>query len=217
MFTGLVQQIGRIADLRRTAQGASIRFESAFRDLELGESVAVDGACLTVKERDAASFWADASAETLAKTTLAERRAGDRVHLERSLRLGDRLGGHLVTGHIDAVGKLVERNPVGDSQKVVFAVPAPLAPFLAPKGAVTVDGVSLTVNGVSGRRFDVVLVPYTRRETTFDDRAVGASVNLEVDVLAKYVARLLGKPGVTGDVGEDALLDQLRDKGFLER
>jgi riboflavin synthase len=195
MFTGLVQQIGRVREVRRGGGGAALWIDAQLGALDMGESIAVDGACLTVKAMDAAGFRADASAETLAKTTLGDRRGGDPVHLERALRLGDRLGGHLVTGHVDGVGRMVERAGLGDSEKVVFEVPRDLARFIAPKGSVTVDGVSLTVNGVAGNRFDVVLVPYTRQETTFDRRPTGARVNIETDVLAKYVARLLAAGG----------------------
>lgn len=216
MFTGLVQRRGRITAVDRTGEGARLAVACTFDGLELGESIAVDGTCLTVTSRIDAGFTCDASSETLARTTLGERRVGAGVHLERALRLGDRLGGHLVTGHVDGVGRMVERHPLGDSVRVVFEAPAELAPLIAPKGSVTVDGVSLTVNGVEGQRFDVVLVPFTRRETTFDERSVGAPVNLETDVLAKYVARLLGRPGVGGgDGGGGVTLDLLARQGYL--
>jgi riboflavin synthase len=195
MFTGLVEQVAQVREVRRQGRDAALWIDARFEALELGESIAVDGACLTVREMDGKGFRADASSETLAKTTLGDRRRGDAVHLERALRLGDRLGGHMVTGHVDGVGRLVERSGIGDSEKVVFEVPRELAKYLAPKGSVTVDGVSLTVNGVARTRFDVVLVPYTRSETTFDRRPVGCRVNIETDVLAKYVARLLGQDG----------------------
>lgn len=213
MFTGLVQRVGRIRELRRAQQGASVWVDAPLGPYTQGESIAVDGACLTVDASDADGFRASASVETLARTTLGSRRSGDGVHLERALRLGDPMGGHLVTGHVDGVGRIVERATLGDAEKTVFEVPTALAPLLASKGSVAVDGVSLTVNGVSGARFDVTLVPHTRRSTTFDDRPLGAPVNVEVDVLAKYVARLLGKPGVSDD--GDVSLDLLRDKGFL--
>ena len=141
-------------------------------------------------------FDADASLETLDKTNLGDLTEGDRVHLERALALGDRLGGHLVTGHIDGVGTLAARAPEGDYVRASFEVPKRLAPFLAPKGSITVNGVSLTVNTVVGTRFDVMLVPYTLDETTFGEMRNGTRVNLEVDILAKYVASLMGKPGV---------------------
>lgn len=198
MFTGLVDAVGEIVSITPTAKGARLRVRCRYDNYVMGESIAVSGTCLTVVEHGADYFDAEASKETLDKTMLGERRKGERVHLERALQLGDRLGGHLVTGHVDGVGVLAERTPLGDAVRVRFDVPEALAPFFAPKGSVTIDGVSLTVNGASSTHFDVVLVPYTRKETLFDERALGARVNLEVDVLAKYVARLLGRPGVDG-------------------
>ncbi len=216
MFTGLVEQIGTIRRVDRNAKGVTLEVACAYEGYVLGESIAVNGACLTVTADRGGAFTADASLETLDKTTLGELTTGSRVHLERALAAGERLGGHLVTGHVDGVGHVVEKSPLGDAMKVVFEVPEPLAPFMAPKGSVTVHGVSLTVNGVRGRRFDVVLVRFTRTETIFDDLGPGARVNLEADVLAKYVARLLGRPGVDGvDDGGGVSLDLLRRHGYL--
>ncbi|MEM7136873.1 MAG: riboflavin synthase [Myxococcota bacterium] len=198
MFTGLVQEVGTIAHLDRRDDGMSLRITCALHPFELGESIAVDGICLTVKANTETSFDADASNETLDKSNLADRALADRVHLERALSLGDKLGGHLVTGHVDGVGRLVDKTPSGDYVRATFEAPARLAPFLAPKGSITVNGVSLTVNGVEGARFDVMLVPYTLDETTFGAMARDCRINLEVDVLAKYVASLMGKPGVDG-------------------
>ena len=214
MFTGLVDSIGSIRAIERTAKGARFRVACGYESLVLGESIAVSGTCLTVTTRESDGFWADASKETLELTNLGEMKEGSRVHLERALQVGDRLGGHLVSGHVDGVGRIVSREPVGDAAKTTFEVPERLAPFLAPKGSVTIDGVSLTVNGVRGTRFDVMLVPFTRKETLFDERAVGAKVNLEVDVLAKYVARLMGRPGVDGR-GDALSLELLQRQGYL--
>ena len=196
MFTGLIEQVGTIDRLERRDDGLSIRIVCALHPYEFGESIAVNGTCLTVKSFSERYFDADASLETLDKTNLGDLGEGDRVHLERAVALGSRLGGHLVTGHIDGVGTLVTRAPEGDYVRASFEVPKRLAPFLAPKGSVTVDGVSLTVNTVTGAIFDVMLVPYTLDETTFGEMPMGARVNLEVDILAKYVASLMGKPGV---------------------
>ena len=196
MFTGLIEQVGTIETLERRDDGLSIRIGCAFHPYVLGESIAVDGTCLTVKSFSEAHFDADASLETLDKTKLADLQEGDRVHLERAVALGDRLGGHLVTGHVDGVGTLADRSTEGDYLRASFEVPKRLAPFLAPKGSITVNGVSLTVNAVTGNRFDVMLVPFTLDETTFGQMQPGARVNLEVDILAKYVASLMGKPGV---------------------
>jgi riboflavin synthase len=201
MFTGLIEQVGTIDDLDRRDDGLSIRIACALHPYELGESIAVNGTCLTVKSFAEGYFDADASLETLDKTNLGDLKQGDRVHLERALALGDRLGGHLVTGHVDGVGALVSRDPEGDYVRASFEVPQRLAPFLAPKGSITVNGVSLTVNTVAGIRFDVMLVPFTLDETTFGEMANGARVNLEVDILAKYVASLMGKPGVDAPEG----------------
>ena len=196
MFTGLIEQVGTIDRLERRDDGLSIRIACALHPYERGESIAVNGTCLTVKSFSEEHFDADASLETLDKTNLGDLGEGSRVHLERAVALGSRLGGHLVTGHVDGVGTLVARAPEGDYVRASFEVPKRLAPFLAPKGSITVDGVSLTVNTVAGTIFDVMLVPYTLDETTFGEMPSGARVNLEVDILAKYVASLMGKPGV---------------------
>ena len=196
MFTGLIEQVGSIEALQRRDDGLEIRIGCGLHPYTLGESIAVNGTCLTVKSFSETHFDADASLETLDKTNLGDLAVGDRVHLERALALGERLGGHLVTGHVDGVGSVAGRAPEGDYMRVSFDVPTPLAPFLAPKGSITVNGVSLTVNAVAGTRFDVMLVPYTLDETTFGAMQAGARVNLEVDILAKYVASLMGKPGV---------------------
>jgi len=220
MFTGLVQEVGRIEAIAPGAKGAELRLGSSrLTELVLGESIAVDGVCLTVKAIVPGGFTVDASDETMGRTTLSARRVGDPVHLERALSLGDRLGGHLVTGHVDGVGRVAAHRPRGDALEVTYEVPEPIAPFLAPKGSITVDGTSLTVNEVEGRRFRVVLVPWTRAETKLDGTAVGDPVNLEADILAKYVASHLGRPGVTGDgSGEGASgvsLDLLRRQGYV--
>jgi riboflavin synthase len=199
MFTGLIEQLGTIEALEPRTDGLSIRIGCALHPYTLGESIAVNGTCLTVKSFSEGHFDADASPETLDKTNLGDLTTGDRVHLERAMALGDRLGGHLVTGHVDGVGTLARRVPAGDYLRAVFEVPKRLAPFLAPKGSITVNGVSLTVNAVDGACFDVMLVPYTLDETTFDAMQPGARVNLEVDILAKYVASLMGKPGVDAE------------------
>jgi riboflavin synthase len=201
MFTGLIEQVGTIDQLDRRDDGMSIRIACALYPYELGESIAVNGTCLTVKSFAEGHFDADASLETLDKTNLGNLSEGDRIHLERALALGDRLGGHLVSGHVDGVGTLISRTAEGDYVRASFEVPRRLAPFLAPKGSITVNGVSLTVNTVDGPRFDVMLVPYTLDETTFAEMPNGTQINLEVDILAKYVASLMGQPGV--DANED--------------
>lgn len=198
MFTGLVEELGTLLDLTRRGPDAEVRIGCGYRDYVLGESIAVNGICLSVTKWGQGWFAVDASAETLARTSLAEVSKGGRVHLERALQYGSRVGGHLVTGHVDGVGKVVRREPLGGAVRMFFELPPELAPFLAPKGSIAIDGTSLTVNGARGNEFDVVLVPITQGKTLLLDKRPGARVNLEVDVLAKYVARLLGRPGVDG-------------------
>jgi riboflavin synthase len=216
MFTGLIQQIGEIKDIRSTGTDAELYLHAGFTELLEGESIAVDGACLTVSKITDGGFVANASSETLVRTTLRHFKKGTKVHLERAMTLSERLGGHLVSGHVDGVGKLISHQRAGHAMKVTLEVPSELAPFIAPKGAVAVNGVSLTVNEVSGHRFGVTLVPYTRGATLLDKKPEGSPVNIEVDILAKYIARLLGKPGVTGTSGDGEInLDFLARQGFL--
>lgn len=201
MFTGLVEDIGTLSGLQPRQDGLGLRIRcEKLREFVLGESIAVNGVCLTVKSFTEDSFDADASRETLDKTNLGDLGQGERVHLERALALGERLGGHLVTGHVDGLGTLLARDPDGAYIRARFEAPEPLRPFLAPKGSITVNGVSLTVNGVQSEGFDVMLVPYTLSETTFGTMPLGGRVNLEADILAKYVASLMGRPGVDGQV-----------------
>jgi riboflavin synthase len=159
--------------------------------LAVGESIAVDGCCLSVAAVLADGFEADASAETLTRTTLGRLTLGAVVNLERALRAGDRLGGHLVSGHVDGVGELVDRRAVGEAVAMTFALPAALERFVAEKGSVAVNGVSLTVNGARSGRFDVTLIPITLAATNLRSLAQGDRVNLEVDLIARYVARLM--------------------------
>jgi riboflavin synthase len=216
MFTGLVEQIGTVRSVKRSGKDAEIEVAADLGGLQLGESIAVNGTCLTVTRDLGGAFTATASAETLSRTTLKDLNTGAGVHLERALRLEDRVGGHLVSGHVDGVGKTVSLNPLGDALRVTYQAPKELAPLIAPKGSISVDGVSLTVNGATGVQFDVVLVPFTREKTLLDKRKTGSPVNIEVDLLAKYVARLLGKPGVDGrQPGEGLTLELLAREGFL--
>jgi riboflavin synthase len=194
MFTGIVEGIGKIEALRARPGGTrriAIASDLPVGKLPLGASIAVDGVCLTVVARKAKRFEADVGPETLKVTTFGERRAGDRVHLERPLRLGDPLGGHLVAGHVDAVGRILVRKPVGEALSLRIAAPKELAPLLAVKGSVTVDGVSLTVNEVRGSTFSVTLIPHTLAVTCLGERKTGDRVNIEADLIAKHVARLV--------------------------
>jgi riboflavin synthase len=199
MFTGIVSDLGSV---REIVPGGDTGFVIATgydtATIEIGASIACSGACLTVVDRGGGWFAVQASAETLARTTLGAWRVGSPVNLERSLRLGDELGGHLVSGHVDAVAEVVERRPEGDSLRFAFTVPGPFGKSVAPKGSVALDGVSLTVNEVAdlaggGARFGINVIPHTRKATTFGVLRAGDRVNFEIDLLARYVARLLGK------------------------
>jgi riboflavin synthase len=194
MFTGIVTDIGTLREIRAGGDTTFIigtKLDTG--DLALGASVACAGVCLTVIERGADWFAVQASAETLARSTLKDWRVGTGINLERALKAGDELGGHLVSGHVDAMAEIVERRTEGDSQRFAFRVPDAFAAAIAPKGSVALDGVSLTVNEVQGNRFGVNLIPHTLAHTTFGAAKVGDRVNLEIDTLARYVARLLGK------------------------
>jgi riboflavin synthase len=198
MFTGIVQGGGTVAqreerggDLRLTIDLGELAGRVDVARIAVGESIAVNGACLTVVAFDGRRFVADVSRETLALTTLGECSTGTAVNLEAALRAGDPLGGHLVSGHVDGVAEVVGMHAEARSLRVQFEVPAPLARFIAPKGSVALDGVSLTVNEVEGRRFGVNLIPHTVEITNFRQLAVGQRVNLEVDQLARYLDRLL--------------------------
>ena len=214
MFTGLVEGVGAIVALATGPEGLRLTVKTSFPAAELtfGESVAVAGACLTVVALapPAASF--EVSPETLACTTFPLKKAGDRVNLERALRLGDRLGGHLVTGHVDGVGVVRELRPGPAHIQMKFELPGALSPFVIEKGSIAVDGVSLTVNAVKGNNFTVNLIPHTARETTLAALKVGDRVNLETDLIGKYVARLLSRDAAAG---EGVTAELLARHGFL--
>lgn len=212
MFTGIIQAVGRIARLEPRGGDVRLVVDTAtldMTDVALGDSIAVSGVCLTVVAFDAFHFAADVSNETLAHTTLGRHKAGDPVNLEKALRLADRLGGHMVSGHVDGAGKVVSVTPDGRSSRWTFEVPAELARYIAHKGSVCIDGTSLTVNEVDGHRFGVNLIPHTVAHTAFSARRPGDAVNIEVDVVARYVERLL-----TG--GDAPRLDEafLKQHGF---
>ncbi|MGH3729554.1 MAG: riboflavin synthase [Micromonosporaceae bacterium] len=194
MFTGIVEELGEVVRREPTSTGARLTINGplVISDAENGDSIAVNGVCLTVagQDRHAASFVADLMTETLDRTTLGQLGVGDQVNLERAATLGTRLGGHLVQGHIDGVGSVTGRT-AGERVDITVGVPAGLTRYLVEKGSITVDGVSLTVVSVGDTWFSVSLIPTTLRETTFGTRAVGDHVNLEVDVIAKYVERLV--------------------------
>jgi riboflavin synthase len=195
MFTGIIQAVGRIVSREARGTDARLVIDAGTLDLAdvaLGDSIAVAGVCLTAVELDGRRFAADVSAETLRLTTLGALAAGDPVNLEKALRLADRLGGHLVSGHVDGVGAVAAVDDDGASQRWTFRAPAALMRYIAVKGSVCVDGTSLTVNHVDGDTFGVTLIPHTLAMTTFGARKPGDAVNLEVDLVARYVERLFG-------------------------
>ncbi len=194
MFTGLIEGVGQVAALE--LRGGDVRLRIAvgslpFADVALGESIAVSGVCLTVIEFDAGAFAADASTETLGLTTLGGMVVGQAVNLERAMRPTDRLGGHLVSGHVDGVGRVLSVHDDARSQRWRFAAPRSLSKYIATKGSICVDGVSLTVNAVDDEGFEVALIPHTVAHTAFSTTRVGDPVNLEIDLVARYVERLL--------------------------
>lgn len=212
MFTGLIENIGTVAKMARRGEGIfiTINFSSEFDGLKIGDSISVDGVCLTITHLQNQSFSAEASAETVVRTTLGNKRPQQKVNLERALRLSDRLGGHLVTGHVDEVAKITVITPQGSSQKIVFQVTEKCIRYLVEKGSVTVDGISLTVNEVKSDRFSVNIIPHTASHTTLGSKKVGDEVNIETDILGKYVEKLITKgPGKKVDVA------LLAEHGFL--
>jgi riboflavin synthase len=195
MFTGIIQAVGHIAHIEPRAGDLRLRIDVGTLDLTgiaPGDSIAVSGVCLTAIELDARHFAADVSRETLACTTLGTLREGAAVNLEKALRVGDALGGHLVAGHVDGLGHVLDVRTDARSQRWRFRAPVALARYIAGKGSVCIDGVSLTVNEVDGSDFGVNLIPHTLAHTCFGQRAAGDAVNLEVDLLARYVERMLG-------------------------
>ena len=194
MFTGIVQGIATVRAIEPRGGDVTLVFDTAgisLADIELGGSIAVSGVCLTATRFDAASFAADVSRETLSLTTLGSWVVGSRVNLEKALLAGQALGGHYVTGHVDGVGELVSRHDDARSVRMEFRVPPELARYVARKGSICIDGVSLTVNGARGDRFDVNLVPHTLEVTTLGGLQAGSRVNLEVDIIARYVERMM--------------------------
>lgn len=196
MFTGIVTDVGEVIRVTPRAVGARFRIATAYdpETIDIGASISCAGCCLTAVERgvdgNRAYFDVEASPETLSRTTLGGWAAGTRLNLERSLKLGDELGGHMVSGHVDGLATILERRDEGDMATFTFEAPAELARFIAGKGSVALDGTSLTVNRVEGRRFDAALIPHTLAVTTWGARKAGEPVNLEVDQVARYVARL---------------------------
>ena len=194
MFTGIILAKGHVTSIAERGGDLELGIDASGLDtarLGLGDSVCVQGVCLTVTRKDGGCFFADVSRETMAKTTLGALKEGSPANLEPSLRAGDALGGHMVSGHVDGVGRLVHTEVDARSTRLQFELPAPLMRFIAPKGSVCIDGVSLTVNNVEALRFDVNIIPHTQQVTTLGNLKVGDAVNIEIDVIARYVERLL--------------------------
>jgi len=229
MFTGIVEGTGSVASIGKMDLDSGVVRLVVTSDLDVGSlpagaSIAVDGVCLTVVDRGPGRFAADLGPETLALTTLGTLSAGARVHLERPLRIGDPLGGHLVAGHVDGIGTVTSRRERGGALELDIAAPAAVARFLAPKGSIAVDGVSLTVNGVAGEAFTVTLIPHTLAVTKLGTLPTGALVNLEADLIAKHINRLmlpyLGELGGDRDDGShtprrEMSVETLRRFGFV--
>lgn len=194
MFTGIVTDLGEVRRVARN-EGLDAKFEVATQydlsTVDIGASIAHNGVCLTVIEKTAETYVIQASAETLSKTTLGDWQVGTKVNLERACKVGDELGGHIVSGHVDGVARVASIRPENESLRFTFEAPADLAKFVAPKGSVALDGVSLTVNEVDGRLFGINVIPHTQAVTTFGTLREGDRVNMEIDMLARYVARLL--------------------------
>ena len=194
MFTGIIQALGKVQDAMRQRDDLRLRIATGKLDLTTvtsGDSIAVSGVCLTIAELLQEGFYADISAETLSCTALSDLRTGDQVNLEKALTLSTPLGGHLVSGHVDGIAEVVALTEVGQSLRFTIALPRSLSKYIAPKGSVCIDGVSLTVNAVEGDSFEVNIIPHTLRETTLGAYTVGRRVNIEVDLVARYIERLL--------------------------
>ena len=218
MFAGIVKAVGEILDQQDRGGDRSLTIGypgAALGDLAIGASVAVNGVCLTVTALDAGRFTADVSAATLAVTTFGRLAPGARVNLEPSLKIGDSLDGHFVTGHVDGVAEIVAVAPVGRSTVLSVELPSPLARYVARKGSIALDGVSLTVNAVAERRFDVNIIPHTAAATVIGEYAVGSAVNIEVDVIARYLERLSETEPAAADTG--ITLEFLQRHGYASK
>ncbi len=215
MFTGLVEGLGEVIAKNPLRKGYRLELRAPFdlSETQLGDSIAVNGACLTVVDLKGASFAVDVSPETLQRTTLGHLKVGEKVNLERALRLGDRLGGHLVSGHIDGIGQVISREDKGDFIFFKIRIPTDLTRYVIEKGSIAIDGISLTVNGVSDSEIFLAIIPHTAEITTIGQRRPGDLVNVEVDLIGKYVERFL-KPYISS-AKKGITLDFLREKGFL--
>ncbi len=217
MFTGIVEGLGEISAINKIAEGSRFSIRPLFRldDLKVGDSISVDGVCLTIVMLGNGVFHTDVSKETISRSTLGELIQGHLVNLERALKLGDRLGGHIVMGHVDGIGRITRQYPVERSVIIGIKVEERLSRYMVEKGSVTVNGISLTINRCEKGYFEVNIIPHTYQATNLRYKKVGDSVNIEVDILAKYVESLLGKDFVSRTVGGSTLTEEkLREYGF---
>lgn len=217
MFTGIIQAVGQIAGIEKRSGDARLHIKTGkldLADVKLGDSIAVNGVCLTAVELPGDGFYADVSRETLSLTTLGDLRPQSRVNLEKAITLSTRLGGHLVSGHVDGVGEVVSRHDDARSERFTIEAPSTLAKYIAHKGSITVDGTSLTVNGVEGSRFHLNIVPHTLQETIMDGYAPGSRINLEVDLIARYLERLL-LGDQAAQAGKEVTAELLARAGFI--
>ncbi len=219
MFTGIIEAVGTLVAMEPKGQDVAVRIRTGkldLSDVKLGDSIATNGVCLTVVQLTADGYVADLSGETLARTGFADYQAGRKVNLEKALMPTSRLGGHLVSGHVDGVGKIVAVKPLGRAMEYWVEAPRELARYIAEKGSITVDGISLTVNSVEGARFRLTIVPHTSGETTVGEWKVGSRVNLEVDVIARYLERLvLGDKAADVAPASGVTMAMLAEQGFL--
>jgi riboflavin synthase len=217
VFTGIVEELGIVRALRLLPESGQLTLEGkkVLNGTQIGDSIAVNGVCLTVIRQSEREFTVDVMAETLAKTNLAELKSGSRVNLERALQLQTRLGGHLVSGHVDGVGSIRRITPWGIAQVYEITAPAALLPYMLPKGSIAIDGISLTIINVEADYFTVSLIPHTFEETTLGLKGIGAGVNLETDLIGKYVARLMGLNTVNSKDKQDLSLGFLAEHGFV--
>ncbi|WP_444937775.1 riboflavin synthase [Microbulbifer sp. JMSA002] len=220
MFTGIIEAVGEIADLQPRGGDLRVRVRSGkldLTDVQLGDSIATNGVCLTVVELPGDGYWADVSAETLDVTSVSSWKRGDRVNLEKALTPQTRLGGHIVSGHVDGIGEVVWRKSEARAERFRLRAPDNLARYIAHKGSITVDGTSLTVNAVDGAEFELTIVPHTLQETIMQGYAAGTRVNLEVDLIARYLERLLlGEEAAKSSDG-GMTLEFLAQNGFYKR
>jgi riboflavin synthase len=219
MFTGIIQAIGTIAALEPKGQDVRVRVQTGkldLSDVQLGDSIAVNGVCLTAVDLPGDGFWADVSGETLSRTTFAALQKGSQANLEKALTPTTRLGGHLVSGHVDGIGEIISRKTEGRSERFVIRAPNELAKYIAEKGSICVDGISLTVNGVRGAEFELNIVPHTLVETTMSEFKPGTQVNLEVDIIARYLERLLLGDKAADKQGGGISLEKLQEYGFIK-